>query len=365
MSYSGQDGRRPRGSSRPRGTSGARPHGGSARPRVSPQGGSYHGPRGTRSRPAGARRSSGPGYPLRARSINFQSGRARRVSANRRLLILGALALVIVVLLVVLISSCVRGCSADQQTTETNPVDARVAVGVDEELTREFSSELDRGEKLAQIAANANQYDAALLELALSQPDAIDFVAGYQEAEKVAQPYEDDVTQGTAPTLRCWDTRWGYVDYAGSPLALTGSGPTALSMAYMGLTGKADRTPADLAQLATDAGMTDADSHLSGDFLTGSDVTDLGLTCSTYASNADNLSQLLADDGTYLMLEASAGTLTDEAHWVLVTGTEDDGSVRVLDPTSPEVSDRSWDPATIASSGTTLYALSLADTDGE
>ena len=364
MSYSGQDGRRPRGNTHSRGTSGARPHGGSSRPRVSPQSGSYHGPRGTRSRPAGSRRSSGPGYPLRARSINFQSGRARRASANRRLLILGALALVLVVLLVVLISSCVRGCSADQQTTETNPVDARVAVGVDEDLTREFSSELNRGEKLAQIAANADQYDTALLELALSQPAAIDFVAGYPDAEKVAQPYEDDVTQGTAPTLWCWDTRWGYVDYAGSPLALTGSGPTALSMAYMGLTGKADRTPADLAQLATDAGMTDADSHLVGEFLTGSSVTDLGLTCSTYASNADNLSQLLTD-GTYLMIEASAGTLTDETHWVLVTGAEADGSVRVLDPTSPEVSDRSWDPATIASSGTTLYALRLADADSE
>ena len=361
MSYSDQDERRRRRGTRPLDSTGTRPRGGSTRPRVSPQVGSYHGPRGTRSRPTVSRRSSGPGYPLRTRNINFQSGRARRVNANRRLLILGALVLVVVILLVVLISSCVRSCSADQQTTETNPVDARVAVGVSEDLTREFTPVLDRDEKLSQIAAHADQYDQGLIELALAQPDAIDFVAGYPDAEKTAQPYDEEVTQGTAPELVCWDTRWGYVDYAGGPLALTGSGPTALSMAYMGLTGNNDRTPADFAQLATDADMTDADSHLVGEFLKSSDVSDLGLSCSEYASNADNLVQLLSN-GSYLMLDSNLGTTGDETHWILVTGMQDDGTVLVLDPTCPENNTHPWAASTVASSGITLYSLDLADT---
>ena len=126
MTYNDRDARLRQGSGPRSGSS--RPHGQGARGRV-PSQGAYHGPRGTRQRPAGPRGSSGPGYPLRARSINFQSGRARRMSANRRLLILGALALVILVLIVVGISSCVRGCSAEQQSAETNPVDERVAAG--------------------------------------------------------------------------------------------------------------------------------------------------------------------------------------------------------------------------------------------
>ena len=335
-----------------------------SRGRISPQG-TYHGPRGTRQRPPSSRWSSGPGQPLRARSINFQSGRARRLNANRRLLILGALALVLLVLVIVGISSCVRGCSAEQTTpAETNPVDARVAVGVSEDLTKQFSVELDRGEKLAQIAASADKYEnQALLELALSEPSAIDFVAAYPEAEKTAQPYEDTVEKGTVPQLVCWDSRWGNVDYAGGPLALTGSGPTALSMAYMGLTGKNDKSPADLAQAVTDAEMATGDSLMSGTFLTDS-LGEIGLTCSTYTSNAENLAQVL-NDGVYLLIEVKAGTLTDAAHWVVIVGEESDGSVRVYDPTSPEASSHTWDPGTVASWGETLYQLGAAESGEE
>lgn len=342
------------------------PRSGSSRPQGSrgrvPAQGTYHGPRGTRQRPSSSRRSSGPGYPLRSRSINFQSGRARRLSANRRLLILAALALVLLVLLIVGISSCVRGCSAEQTTTEVNPVDERVAVGVSEDLTKQFSTELDRGEKLADIAAHADEYEnQGLLELALTQPAAIDFVAAYPEAEKSAQPYGESVSKGTVPQLYCWDSRWGNVDYADGPLALTGSGPASLSMAYMALTGNGDRTPADFAQSITDADMASGDSLMSGTFLSDS-LGDFGLSCSTYTSNADNLTQVL-DTGTYLLIEVQAGMLTDETHWVIVVSENSDGSVQVYDPTSTEVSSRSWDPATIAGASDTLYALSAADSD--
>ena len=359
MTYNDRDARYRQGSGQRTGSS--RPHSQGSRGRV-PSQGTYHGPRGTRQRPSSSRLSSGPGYPLRARSINFQSGRARRLSANRRLLILAALALIILVLLIVGISSCVRGCSAEQQTAEANPVDARVAAGVDEDLTKRFASELDRDEKLASIAAHANEYEnQGLLDLALAQPDAIDFVAAYPEAEKTAQPYDDEVSEGTVPQLYCWDERWGNVDYAGSPLALTGSGPTALSMAYMALTGKGDRTPADFAQAITDAEMSSGDSLMAGSFLSDS-LKDYGLTCSTYTSNEENLVQVL-DTGTYLLVEAAADTLTDSAHWIVLVTEDSDGSLVVYDPTSPEVSSHTWDPATIAGVGDTLYAISAAEAD--
>ncbi len=331
------------------------------RPRV-PEQGPYHGPRGTRTRSSAPRRgsSSGAGYPLRARNINFSSGRARRMNANRRLIILAVIALLVIVLLVVGISSCVRSCSSDQTTGSENPVDSRVAAGVSEDLTRQFATELDRADKLAQIAANADQYEnQGLLELALSEPAAIDFVAAYPESSKEAQPYEDEVTQGTVPELYCWDERWGAVDYADAPLALTGSGPTALAMARMGLLGNAEQTPATVAQAVSDAGMAGGDSGMSADFL-GDQLSALGLSSSSYASNADNLLQVL-DTGTYLLLEVSAGTLTDSAHWVLVTAENEDGSVTVLDPTSPDVSSHTWDAATVASAATNIYALTAAD----
>ena len=70
----------------------------------------------------------------------------------------------------------------------------------------------------------------------------------------------------------------------------------------------------------------------------------------------------MLDSGTYLLIEAKAGTLTDTAHWVLLVTENEDGSVVVYDPTSPEVSEHPWAPATLASSCDTLYALTASDT---
>lgn len=365
MSYQDQ-GRRPRsGSSRTAGSS-SRQYTGGARARV-PSSGVYHGPTGTRTRPKSSLRGGGGrgGYPLRSRSINFQGNRNRILGLDRRLVILGALAIVLLVLVIAGVSTCVRSCSGgDGSGAQTGQGDVRVAAGLPEELATAFTDELNRSDKLASIAANADKYgDQGLLELALSVPEAIDFVAAYPTAEKTAQPYEDAVTKGTAPQLWCWDARWGNVDYAGRALALTGSGPTALSMAYMGLTGATDQTPADIAQAATEAQAATGDSAMTAEFLV-SESEKLGLRCESFASNADNLAQML-DSGTYVLMETKAGSLTSAAHWILVTTENEDGSMQVSDPTSPAVSAHPWAPATLASTCTDFYVLSVPGSDDD
>ena len=363
MAYQDQ-GRRPRSGSSRTGSSSSQ-YTGAARARV-PSSGVYHGPTGTRTRPKSSLRgSSRGGYPLRSRSINFQGNRNRILGIDRRLVILGALAIVLAVLVIVGVSTCVRSCSGGEGTdTQTSQSDVRVAAGLSEELTNDFTSELDQNEKLATIAANADQYgDQGLLELALNVPEAIDFVAAYPTAEKTAQPYDEAVTKGTAPQLWCWDSRWGNVDYAGRALAITGSGPTALSMAYMGLTGATDSTPAEIAQSATDDEAATGDSAMTADFLV-SEAEKLGLTCESFASNADNLSQML-DSGTYVLMETKAGSLTSAAHWVLVVTENEDGSMQVYDPTSPDVSAHPWAPATLASTCTDFYVLSVPGSDDD
>ena len=170
----------PRGSAAQRSSGSSRPRYQSSRPPITPQGSVYHGPRGTRQRGNGLKGPSrkGPGYPVRARSINFQSNRNRIFGIDRQLLILGALAVVLLVLVVAGVSSCVRSCSSSGSGGDANPVDSRVAAGVSEELTGKFATGLNRDEKLAQIAATADKYsDQGLLELALDVPEAIDFVA--------------------------------------------------------------------------------------------------------------------------------------------------------------------------------------------
>ncbi len=308
--------------------------------------------------------SSGQGYPLRSRNINFQGGRGG-FSPNRQTIILGAVAVLLIIILVVGVSSCVRGCSNDQAAAnggEVNAIDSRVAAGVSEDLTNQLSTALNRGEKIQQIAANANKYsDTQLVELALSQDAAVDFVASYPDASHEASSYTDTVTKGKVPKLYCWDSRWGAVDYAGHALAVSGSGPTSLAMAYMSLAGNAEQTPATIAALVQNANLATGDSGMDASFVE-KNLANLGLSAKSYTTSADNIN-VAVDANSYALIEVMANTLTDKAHWVLAVSENQDGTVFIQDPTSPEASSHAWSTSTLASSAMHIFAITAASAE--
>ena len=283
-----------------------------------------------------------------------------RIDSRTRTYIVIGLAVIAALLLVFIVSSCVRGCAKESTPeVEVNSVDSRVAVGTPEELTKALAAKLDQDKNLAWIAEHADRYsDKSLIELALAHPEAIDFVANYPDSDGKAKTYDDSLTKGTAPQLYTWDSRWGGVSYAGSVIATKGSGPTALSMAYMGLTGKNNWTPADIAGAVETAKATDTDSGMNRSFLE-KNLANLGLTADSYSISADNITTLL-DAETFLLVEVKGNKLSsDGAHWILVTSKNDDGTVNVHDPLSPEVSARPWAAETIASAANALYTVTV------
>ncbi|MCH3942337.1 MAG: hypothetical protein WAY93_05050 [Atopobiaceae bacterium] len=314
------------------------------------------------------------GYTVRHRPIRFNGrgggapGFLGRFSPRELLVMLAGI--LVLVILIVALANCARGCSSsaggstDQQAATTaaaqqNGVDSRVAYGISADVTRQLATALDRDDKIAQIAQNADQYPSEkMLLLALDEPGAVDFVAGYPSSSKSASPYTDSVTKGTAPLLYCWDSRWGGVDYGGSPLALTGSGPASLSMAYMGLTGKTDKTPADLATLSTSGGYATGDDGTSADFFS-KDASGLGLTVETYSVSESNLTGALTGS-SMAVVELKASTITNDAHWALATKANADGSVTLYDPTSTAASTHAWDAATIAGAANTILCVSVS-----
>ena len=236
-------------------------------------------------------------------------------------------------------------------------------------MTSKFTVALDQGELLAKIAKNADEYDDdRLLTLALNEPESREFVAAYPSSDKSSRPYEDEVTRGEVPRLYDWDARWGAVTYGDGPLAVTGSGPTTLAMAYMGLTGKTDFSPTEIAQRASKSNYAEGDSGSKGTLFSklGSSM---GLQSEQYDPAAETLLYTL-NDTTVIAVELKAETLTDDAHWALVVNINMDGSVTVFDPTSTAVSSRSWSMGTIAAASDTFYALrasesTLSDLDSQ
>ena len=210
---------------------------------------------------------------------NFKGSRRRggllsRLGLSNRGLAVLLVGLVLLILLIFGISSCVTSCNNSGKQTksaqkEVNSYDGRVAAGVSESLTKQFTPVLDQNKKLSWIAAHADEYaDARLCQLALREDSAIDFVAGLPKAKATGKKYGDGNEKGSYPLLYDWDARWGYVKYADSVMGVTGSGPTSLSMAYMGLTGKTDQTPNALAELSTEGKYTDKGSGTKKEFFT-------------------------------------------------------------------------------------------------
>lgn len=328
------------------GSHGGRSRGGGSRPRQQRPLGS--GPQG---------RNRRPGYQLRSRSIDFGNAGRRRIGGfDARMVLALVLAVLAVVLLIFAVSSCVANNAAQKQE-ETEAEKPRVASGISDELSAALTTRLDQDDQIAQIASNADQYaDERLVELALNEPDAVSLVAGYLTSDKTAQAYDEEASVGSYPQLFDWDSRWGAVDYAGGALAMTGSGPTVMAMATIGLTGSTDNTPATIAALAEKDGLATGDSYLSGDFFT-TESNSLGVVYHTYDTSAENISAVLTS-GTVLAMEVKADSLTPYEHWVLVVEKGSDGSYTVHDPTSSSVTAKAWDADTLANASTgKFYAL--------
>ena len=183
------------------------------------------------------------GYSLRGRrqQIDFDNrhrGLLSRYGISNRMLILGAAAVVIVLIAALSIASCVQGQSSEQptqthqeDTDATNQWDSRVSANTPKDLTSKFTTVLDRNEKFATIAKNADRYpDARLPELAINEPAAIDFVAAYPTAEHRATDYGQTNEKGEFPQLFNWDIRWGYVDYVANCLLKLRPGTSAFEV---------------------------------------------------------------------------------------------------------------------------------------
>ena len=207
------------------------------------------------------------------------------------------------------------------------------------------------------LGADGETLQLKLLKLAAKDSQALDYVADYIDKYPTAsgQPYKDSVSKGTIPDLKQWDERWGYVDYCGSALGLTGCCPTSLSMVYMGLTGKTDKTPADMAALATEDGYAIEGSGTVGDFLLD-EASSLGLTCQYFWPSSASLEWYL-ENGFVVIVNVGPGDFTDGGHFFVAYGMASDGSVKINDPYSSVNTEKGWDADVIASQSMAMYAF--------
>ncbi len=192
-------------------------------------------------------------------------------------------------------------------------------------------------------------YPESLIKLYEKNPEARQFVLDYKDHTQDNSPIDisSDVKSGEIPLFLQWDERWGYKKYGDDFLAITGCGPTSLSMVYVGLTGDTDMNPYEMAKKAQNDGYYVSGSGSSWSMMTGL-AEELGLSASELGMDESTVKSKLRD-GHPIICIMGPGDFTTTGHFIVLTGVSDDGEIEVNDPNSKENSEKNWKFSKISS----------------
>lgn len=199
-----------------------------------------------------------------------------------------------------------------------------------------------------QVAAQGGaEYPESLMELLELNPETESFVLGYFQ-NKDKHPEIDlsgEVVQGTIPLFLQWDERWGYETYGSDFLAITGCGPTCLSMVRCGLSGETDWDPLRMAQFAEQEGYYVKGAGTAWDLMTYG-AEELDLTVEEIVFDADHILAQL-ESGSPIICVMRPGDFTTTGHFIVLTGVDEYGKITVCDPNSKINSEKTWDVETL------------------
>ncbi len=205
----------------------------------------------------------------------------------------------------------------------------------------------------------ADSYPESLINLYEKHPETKEFVQNYPKYkdDKRKINIKNDVNKGEIPLFLQWDQRWGYRKYGGDFIAVTGCGPTCLSMVQCGLSGKTKWNPYRVAKMAEDNGFYVEGSGSSWDLM-NSGAGIIGLVYNKVSFERESILNWLSS-GNPIICSMGPGDFTTTGHFIVLSGTDGNGNVIVNDPNSIANSSKTWDIDKIMSQMRNLWGYSL------
>ncbi|MBO5395924.1 MAG: C39 family peptidase [Clostridia bacterium] len=200
-------------------------------------------------------------------------------------------------------------------------------------------------------------YSEELSALAQRNPEAAEFAANYPlykdgAGEYTLTEYED---LSEIPHFMQWDTRWGYEEYAGSLMGLSGCGPVCLSMVAVYLLEDLSLDPLCVARFSEDNGYAEKDNGTKWTLMSKG-AEELGLRSRELPLHKQTMIDEL-DSGKPIICIMGAGDFTSSGHFIVITDYSDEG-FSVLDPNSVSRSQQKWTYERIESQIRNLWAFS-------
>lgn len=209
--------------------------------------------------------------------------------------------------------------------------------------------------KIAYLKEQGN-YPTELIELVEKNEEAYDFVKDYPNREKYQNEkieLSEDYQKGKVPLLMQWDKRWGYDLYGDAMIALSGCGPTCMTMAYVYYTDDVRMHPKKMAAYAQKQGYH-VQEGTSWEFWTKG-AEGLGLQGEEISLNRAVMEAVL-DSGGLIVCSMSPGDFTDGGHYILLRGYDEKGFF-VNDPNRKSNSKKQWDYETLCGQIKNLWAI--------
>ena len=194
-------------------------------------------------------------------------------------------------------------------------------------------------------------YPVEITNILMSNHEALDFVLHYPELAGTQDGPDypgsidmSDFTPLRVPEYYQFDIRWGYKTYAENVMAVTGSGPTALSMVASYLTGNSDMNPAWMAAFAENNNYTmEGGTNWS---LMSDGAIGLGIDVTPITADQDRIERNL-DVGNLVVCLMGPGDFTDSAQYIVIVSYSDEG-YEIRDPGSPSRTAQTWTFDTLA-----------------
>lgn len=170
---------------------------------------------------------------------------------------------------------------------------------------------------------------------------------------------KQDRGRNKIPYFNQWDVRWAFRKIDNGNFAVSGCGPTVMSMAYIGLTGDDKLNPYAMGQLANEGGyyVHDLGSYhtLFTEF-----ANKIGMKGMYITPSFESLKAAI-DRGSLVMLHVKhngIGDFTYSGHYILATDYDEDGQVTILDPNSYNNTNKKWDFDRILSQTANMFEIS-------
>ncbi len=213
--------------------------------------------------------------------------------------------------------------------------------------------------ELSDVVENSDKYPKEIIELFLKNQETVSYLVDYpvESIKKHEVDVGNELKKGEIPLLIQWDERWGYESYGSGLIGWTGCGPTCLSMAVVGLTGKEKWTPDAVARFSEGEGYYMPGSGTSWSLMSEG-AARLGVS-SREISLSESAMRSELELGHVIICSVGPGDFTTEGHYILIRG-YDNGAFFVNDPNSRIRSGETWTYEQLSPQIKNLWAISAS-----